>query len=76
MPGVGGRRMEDNMLVLVREEFWKQTAPNSPFIDIEQFRNNFITISRSPGGKPSEKSLTKKKKKKGVSWQTHTGCGL
>lgn len=51
MPGVAGRWMEDNMLVLVREEFWKQSAPNSPFIDIEQFRNNSITISRALRGK-------------------------
>lgn len=51
------------MLVLLREEFWKQSAPNSPFIAIEQFRNNSIAISKALRGKPSEKSLTKKKKR-------------
>lgn len=50
------------MMVLVREEFWKQSATHSPFIDIEQFRKNSITISRALRGKPSEKSLAKKKR--------------
>jgi len=75
MPSMDGRWMEDNTLALVRAQFWKQSAPSSPFIDIEQFRSNSITISRTLRGKPSEKSLTKKKKK-GISWQTRTGCGL
>lgn len=68
-----GKGMED-MLVLVREELWKQSALDSPNIDTEQFRNNPVTISITLRGKQSEKSLTKKPK--GISWQKHTDCGL
>lgn len=62
---------------LLRESFGN-SASNSPFIDIEQFRNNSITISRARRGKPSEKSYKKQTTHppEAFSWQTHTGCGL
>lgn len=57
----GGRWMDDSMLVLVREEFWEHSAPNSPFIDTEELHYHKAKISYP---------------KKGISWQKDTSCGL